>query len=1053
MSRTKYETKTPREHVLLRPEMYIGGMSLITRKIFIPWEKKYIEKEYSPAFIKIFDEIITNAIDHSIKNKDVTYIKTNVNKTNISVTNDGPPIPLDIQDGKYIPEIIFGNLFSSSNYNDEDERVWAGLNGIGAKATNIFSKQFIVEIVNKGKKYVQVFKNNMSEIGVPSIEDTNENDYTKITYTPDLKKFNINSIDTDMIMRRIYQASAITSTGVSFYFNNKKVKCNSLVDYYGINSIIHIKNKNWDIYVEKNENNEGITHSYVNGIPTELGGTHVNHVVNKVIKLIKDKFESRNKTKKINVRTSDIKKYLNFYISCTVNNPRFSSQSKEELVSTNFYAIPNITDSNIVKIIKEIEEDIISLDEFRNRKKINDKISTTRTSLRIPKLDDAHYAGTKKSNLCSLILTEGDSAKTSVLSGLSKKDKEYIGIYPLRGKSLNVQKATKSQLESNEEILNIMKILGLKKGNIYTDTNSLRYGKLYIVSDQDYDGFHIKGLVINFFKSWFPSLLKLEFIRTIKTPIVKVGNHSFYNLSDFEEYKKNHSVNNAKYKKGLASLTKQDSKECFGNIDNTEVLYKYDENSLVDIDIPFSKSVTNRKDWISDYDKNIVLDYNTNTFSYSDFVHKELKHFSNYDNIRSIPSLVDGLKPSQRKILYACLKRNLYSSIRVSQLAGYVSEVSEYHHGEASLNDTIISMAQNFVGSNNINLLFPEDQFGSRIQGGKDSGSPRYIHTRLEEIVKHIFIKEDEPVLTYNVGDEGNLIEPEYYVPIIPMILVNGSKGIGSGFSTEVLCYNPLNIIENIYRFLDGKALKKMIPWYRGHKGDKETINKKLISYGSYTIEGNKVIVTELPVKIWNENYKQFLHDLEDKKVIKNFKDKCTESEIHYEITLGNNVDMNRLYEILGLVNTLSLNNLTLYDENGKIKKYDDVNNILTSYIRIRLEYYEKRKEYLIKTITELIKKLENKMRFIDYYINDKIKIHKVSNKEIKEQFEKHNFINHDELLNINLRSLTNEKYKELKNTIEREKKKLEELQLSTPEIMWKKELEKLETILKNEKY
>ena len=183
-----------------------------------------------------------------------------------------------------------------------------------------------------------------------------------------------------------------------------------------------------------------------------------------------------------------------------------------------------------------------------------------------------------------------------------------------------------------------------------------------------------------------------------------------------------------------------------------------------------------------------ILDTNSNKVSHKDFINKEMIHFSIYDCERSIPNLMDGLKTSLRKILYSSFKKNLTTEIKVAQFSGYVSEQSGYHHGEASLNGAIVGMAQDYVGSNNINLLLPNGQFGTRLQGGKDSASERYIFTQLNQITRYIYRKEDDPVLEY-LEDDGDPVEPRYYVPIVPMVLVNGGKGIGTGFSTDILSY------------------------------------------------------------------------------------------------------------------------------------------------------------------------------------------------------------------------------------------------------------------------
>ena len=282
------------------------------------------------------------------------------------------------------------------------------------------------------------------------------------------------------------------------------------------------------------------------------------------------------------------------------------------------------------------------------------------------------------------------------------------------------------------------------------------------------------------------------------------------------------------------------------------------DNSIV---LAFDKRFAdNRKKWLSTYDRNNIIEHSQKSITYSEFIDKELIHFSNYDNERSIPNICDGLKPSQRKVLFDSLKKNLLKEIKVSQLSGYISEQSSYHHGENYLQGTIISMAHNFIGSNNINLLNPNGQFGTRLLGGKDSASPRYIFTNLNHLTKLIFHPDDLPLLDY-LNDDGFKIEPKYYVPIIPMILVNGCEGIGTGFSTKIPCYNPIQIVDNLKRMMRGEDIEEMSPWYRGYNGNIIKLNDKtFISRGKYTfVDTNTVVIDELPIGIWTDTYKELL--------------------------------------------------------------------------------------------------------------------------------------------------------------------------------------------------
>ena len=300
------------------------------------------------------------------------------------------------------------------------------------------------------------------------------------------------------------------------------------------------------------------------------------------------------------------------------------------------------------------------------------------------------------------------------------------------------------------------------------------------------------------------------------------------------------------------------------------------------------KRADDRKDWLMKYDRLKIIQNDVKEVPIFDFVHRELIHFSNDDINRSIPNVIDGMKPSQRKVQFGCILRKLFKKqdeIKVAQLSGFISEKTSYHHGEASLQGTIIGMAQNYVGANNVNQLHPSGQFGTRLLGGEDHASARYIFTYLSDWNRLIFRPEDDPILTY-LNDDGSSIEPEYYVPIIPMVLVNGAEGIGTGFSTTILQYNPIQIIDNLMLMMDNKPVKEMYPWFKGFKGKVEKVENGFNVKGTYKVdkENSKIVISELPVGTWTTKYKEHLDKLEEDKVIKGFKDKNTDETVYIEV-------------------------------------------------------------------------------------------------------------------------------------------------------------------------
>lgn len=426
----------------------------------------------------------------------------------------------------------------------------------------------------------------------------------------------------------------------------------------------------------------------------------------------------------------------------------------------------------------------------------------------LTKLDDANNAGTKNSGKCTLILTEGDSAKSLAVSGLSVVGRDNFGVFPLRGKLLNVREASHAQITANAEINAIKQILGLQHGKKYDDASSLRYGHLMIMTDQDHDGSHIKGLIINMLDHFWPTLLQVPgFLLEFITPIVKVtkgkGNtrqeKTFFTIPEYEAWKEENDDGKSwsiKYYKGLGTSTTEDAKKYFSNMGKHLKPFETATPESRDlVDMAFNKKkADDRKEWLRKFQPGTYMDHRVDEIPIADFVNKELILFSMADNARSIPSAVDGLKPGQRKILFSCFKRNLKSEIKVAQLAGYVSEHSAYHHGEQSLCTTVVGMAQNFVGSNNLPLLEPLGQFGTRLQGGKDAASPRYIFTSLSPLARAVYHPLDDALLNY-LNDDGQSIEPEWYLPIIPLLLINGGEGIGTGWSTSIPNYKYNDII------------------------------------------------------------------------------------------------------------------------------------------------------------------------------------------------------------------------------------------------------------------
>ena len=1083
----KYKKLEHKQHVLQLPDTYVGSIDIHNEPLYILVDdeidgkpvSKIMEKtiEYIPALYKIFDEILVNAEDHwtrvlevkkkgkvtkaILSMKPITEIRINIDKASgqISVYNNGDGIDVELlkKHGKYPVELIFGELLTSTNYNKDEEKVIGGKNGYGAKLTNIFSTYFKVESVDRirKKRVVVEYENNMILKGKAKVDKYKKEPYTKITFIPDYKRFGIDGISDDMIAlmkKRAYDVAAWTAGSVNVYLNDVLIECNSFDDYVNMyfshpeeNPRVSEKvNDRWEVIVALSDDEKFSQVSFVNGVNTIRGGKHVDYITDQIKKTLAEQIS---KKYKLQVKPQYVKDQLMIFVKSQIVNPSFDSQTKETLTTPvrKFGSECKVSKKFINKLMSDtpIVERVVSHAEYKNSKSLQKTDGKKKSQIKVAKLDDANWAGGRKSKLCTLILTEGDSAKAMAISGLSVIGRDKYGVFPLRGKVLNVKDTDATKIGNNKELIALKKILGLKNEEEYDFEAKrwpLRYGKIMIMTDQDVDGSHIKGLLFNVFHELWPTLLKGDFMTALITPIVKAFKGKkvkpFYNLTDYEKWKKKNKNGKGwriKYYKGLGTSTSKEAKEYFTELKQVE--YKWGIKCDQSIDLAFNKKRTDdRKDWLQHYDIENILDDSLVEVSYEDFINKELIHFSNDDLRRSVPSLCDGLKPSQRKIMYSAFKRGLKKEIRVAQFAGYVSEHSSYHHGEASLQAAIIGLAQNFIGSNNINLLNPNGQFGTRMLGGKDAGAARYIHTQVNSLTALIYHTHDLPLFNY-LDDDGFKIEPDHYLPILPMALVNGSQGIGTGYSTNIPAYNPIDIVRAITKLMEGKPLPDMVPYYHGFKGTfiKRKKGNGYISKGVYNYANkHTVVITELPIGTWTSDYKEFLDSIvmdypqrrggisasrkarkkqpargsrkspskknTSKQILMSYENHSTESEIKFILKFPhmslykikkkpnkNSEDINELERLLKLTSTkyTNLSNIHIFDEKDRIQKFTNVNDIIRHFYGLRMELYVKRRDHLIKTIQREYDIIKFKVRFLEEFITGVIEIRNTKKQDL----------------------------------------------------------------------
>lgn len=432
----------------------------------------------------------------------------------------------------------------------------------------------------------------------------------------------------------------------------------------------------------------------------------------------------------------------------------------------------------------------------------------------------------------------------------------------------------------------------------------------------------------------------------------------------------------------------------------------------------------------------------------TEFFNKDYVDQASYDNLRKIASLVDGQKNASRKVLYTVLEKNIKEKLKVSQMNSKMAEFAEYLHGDAS--GVICNLAQDFPGTNNIPLLQKKGNFGTRFS--QEPSAPRYIYAYGTDQFFNLFKKEDMPILKQQYF-EGQQIEPMYYVPSLPILLVNGSEGVSSGFAQKILPRDPKELIKYIKaRLRGGNSSASLLPYYNGFNGtieQGENPNQWLIK-GVCTVKSiNRVEITEVPIGYDLKGYIKVLDDLEDKKIIQSYRDKSENDNFLFEVTVPSKSlkswDEETLYTKLKLIKRVS-ENYTVIDENNKIAVYDSITEILDHYIRVKMDAMGKRKEHLVQKLEDDIRIDYSKFLFIKMIVEDELIVSKRKKDAIVADLEKVDKIlpkdgQYDYLLNMAIHSLTEERMAKLENDIKLKKEELDVLINKTIEQLWTEEI------------
>jgi DNA topoisomerase II len=1143
----RFQQLTPRTHIYTISDTYAGCSKQKLQKELLlvrdPETDKISIKELDislPDAVKnIFDEALSNAADNQERARnmglDPGIIEVGMSSDTIIIKNGGPAIPIEIhkETGILVPTMVFGRLLTSSNYDQSEEKTVVGKNGYGIKILGVFSTEMTVKVGDPKNKlsYVQTWYNNLHNETDPLVTPWDGEPFVEVAWKLDFPRFGYQ----DSYPDEAYQLFARYCADLSFtnhttvVFNGHPFQYDTIEKYaelyfddfsssYLVHHEEHGKSK-IEVFLSDTPYYSTVS-SFVNGKRTKDGGVHVNAVYKAVSKPLIESLRKINEGHS-HLNVSDLKPHLSLIVSARLINPGFGNQSKTELkeptpkVSFSQEEIEiiskwNLVD-NLINISKDKQSKALKKTDGKKSKRIDEKGGR-----------DAHLAGGPRSSECQLFVIEGKSASSYATKAVHyfPEGHEFYGVFLLRGKPINAMNATLEQLAENKEIIALKEYLGLREGMDYTDPaarETLRYGGMIILADADVDGKHIAGLVLLYFYCRFPSLLQIGFVSMLRTPIIRIGEGvsqlKFYSMGEYVEYKKNGGRGDPKYFKGLGSSGDDEIK---GDLTDPHYIQLITDCFSHDyFHLAFDSTMAcHRKPWILKYQESPLL-VSHGIMSANDFIDKEVIEHS-VDNVRrSIPRLMDGLKESQRKALWGSYIRKEWhgkwgkdscKTVKVGQFANFVAGEMAYHHGESILADTVAGMAQDFVGTNNLPYFSNKySQLGTRAQNGKDASASRYTSTKPMWWLPHVYPEEDFPLMTF-VTDEDAEREPHFMLPIIPMVVVNGCMGIGTGYSSLCFSHNPLDVINWLKTRITGGKPPALLPWYRGFRGkvyyrdgkkfskidalDRKLAKifgqqerepepepepeptlriedvierdrmgqdnvfcslhgKSLVTEGVIEYSGNTIIVKELPVWRSTNSYREFLTGLQKNKTISDWKETSKDPNFPEFVLSTKNI---LSIKELKLTRSFGATNHVLLDENNIPHNYRNTESIMEEFFQKRLVFYDRRRESLIKKLNEEIEVLEGKIKFIVLVINGfngtepYIIVANRKSSEVNEDMVKHG-LNPELLTSTTLKHCTEDDI--VKLTAKRDSKIREKIELENTAsgIIWFQELTELEKL------
>ena len=829
-----------------------------------------------------------NVVESRSRNHASGEIDIKMDNKIVTIRNGGIPIPITIHETEKIwtPQLIFATLLTSGQYKKK-EKTGSGKNGYGAKLTNIFSKWMRVRIGNPydKKSYEQIYEQNMTIINPPTIiEGYSQEPFVEVSFMMDFERFGYTSYPNEVISWVAAVSAELSFTiKVPVTFNGYRFEISDVLGFKDLtghitnNYIIHYEYPDGTDLKNKRMPNGTMTkvsvdskiiplvevclidspdindiYSFANSANTREGGVHVEQVYDSVTDIIIQTVNNSIKSKKDDklnrkqaLNKSDLKRHLSLIVSCNnLVNVSFTSQEKVKLTSPK----PKIKiDESILKKISNWELALrLYADLEAKLNKGNKDSKTNKKYLSFDGYDAANNSGIKgESHKCVLYEVEGLSAMgyaRNMKSSMPADKRAYVGLFAQMGKPMNVRTAKLLKFTNSDKIKRFLTALGLDpiKDPDYTkDENfkQLNYGCLAMLNDADVDGKHISALILNIIYCRYRSLLRRNFIVMVRTPIIRIWkgkiSHKFYSQASYKKFIAENpecAKWEIKYYKGLGS---SEDDEVDDETKNPKIAYMiYDDTADQYFDLAFGNEkgqTDKRKEWISRFELLEGIE-DLQMLPISKFLNHELLEHARWSMARTIPRF-DGLKNVQRKIIFGSYdkwKSGLGTNtkqVKTAHLGNRVSEITDYIHGEKSMIDSLNKMVLSYTGSNNMRYFVPKGQFGTRNSGGLDAGESRYTFLYPEWWWPYIFRDEDTHILEISKRDGGSW-EPEFYLPIMPLHMFNGCLGIGTGSSTFMPNFNPVDIYNAIIKIVSNLKPSQLIPWYRGFKG-KITIMKR----------------------------------------------------------------------------------------------------------------------------------------------------------------------------------------------------------------------------------